>query len=51
MMFQLICYGLEIEHVNLDGAHIEFVKGVGNPIGIKVGPSINIDELLKIIDI
>jgi len=35
----------------VDGAHIEFVKGLGNPIGIKVGPSINIDELLKIIDI
>jgi len=34
-----------------DGAHIEFVKGIGNPIGIKVGPSINIDELLTIIDI
>ena len=28
----------------LDGAHIEFVKGMGNPIGIKVGPSTNIDE-------
>jgi len=35
----------------VDGAHIEFVKGIGNPIGIKVGPSINIDELLKIIDV
>ena len=35
----------------VDGAHIEFVKGVGNPIGIKVGPSVNFEELLKIIDI
>ena len=34
----------------LDGAHIEFVRGIGNPIGIKVGPTTNIDELLKIID-
>ena len=34
----------------LDGAHIEFVKGIGNPIGIKVGPSTNIDELLKILE-
>ena len=34
-----------------DGAHIEFVKGIGNPIGIKVGPTIDTDELLKIIDI
>mgnify|MGYP001198934426 CR=1 FL=1 len=35
----------------LDGAHIEFVKGIGNPIGIKVGPSIDTDELVKIIDL
>ena len=34
----------------LDGAHIEFVKGIGNPIGIKVGPTIDINELLKIIN-
>tara|TARA_Y100000590_G_scaffold326970_1_gene371141 strand:+ start:1582 stop:2955 length:1374 start_codon:yes stop_codon:yes gene_type:complete len=34
-----------------DGAHIEFVKGIGNPIGIKVGPTSDINELLKIIDI
>ena len=35
----------------LDGAHIEFVKGIGNPIGIKIGPSSDVEELLKIIDI
>ena len=35
----------------LDGAHIEFVKGIGNPIGIKVGSNVNTDELLKIIEI
>ena len=35
----------------LDGAHVEFTRGIGNPIGIKVGPSTNTDELLKIIDI
>ncbi len=34
-----------------DGAHIEFVKGIGNPIGIKVGPTSSAEELLKIIDI
>tara|TARA_Y100000590_G_scaffold467490_1_gene646556 strand:+ start:317 stop:1693 length:1377 start_codon:yes stop_codon:yes gene_type:complete len=34
----------------LDGAHIEFVKGIGNPIGIKVGPSTDINELLKILE-
>ena len=35
----------------LDGAHIEFVKGIQNPIGLKVGPKTDINELLKIIDI
>ena len=34
-----------------DGAHVEFVRGLDNPIGIKVGPSIDIDELLKIIEV
>ena len=34
----------------LDGAHIEFVRGIENPIGIKVGPSTNEDELVKILD-
>jgi len=35
----------------LDGAHIEFVKGIQNPIGLKVGPTTDIAELLKIIDV
>ena len=35
----------------LDGAHIEFARGIGNPIGIKVGPNVNTDELNKIIEI
>ena len=35
----------------LDGAHIEFVKGISNPIGLKVGPSTDTNELLKIIDL
>jgi len=35
----------------LDGAHIEFVKGIENPIGIKVGPSTDIKELIKIIEL
>ena len=34
-----------------DGAHIEFVRGINNPIGIKCGPSIDPDELIKLIDI
>ena len=34
----------------LDGAHIEFVRGIENPIGIKVGPTTNEEELVKILD-
>ncbi len=35
----------------LDGAHIEFFRGIKNPIGMKVGPSTTPDELLKLIDV
>jgi len=34
----------------LDGAHVEFLSGVKNPLGIKVGPSANIDDVLRILD-
>ena len=34
----------------LDGAHIEYFRGINNPIGCKVGPSMKEDELLKLID-
>ena len=34
----------------LDGAHVEFCKGVQNPIGLKCGPSISKDDLLKLIE-
>ncbi len=33
----------------LDGAHVEFCRGVKNPIGLKCGPSMSEDELLKLI--
>ena len=32
----------------LDGAHVEFLRGVLNPIGMKVGPSIAPDELVAL---
>ncbi len=35
----------------LDGAHVEFCRGVENPIGIKCGPSLLPDELLGLLDI
>ncbi|MBC8256637.1 MAG: 3-deoxy-7-phosphoheptulonate synthase class II [Candidatus Marinimicrobia bacterium] len=31
-----------------NGAHVEFLSGVDNPIGIKVGPSINDEELISL---
>jgi 3-deoxy-7-phosphoheptulonate synthase len=34
-----------------DGAHVEFARGVKNPLGIKCGPSLDPDELLRLIDI
>ncbi|GAA5524470.1 phospho-2-dehydro-3-deoxyheptonate aldolase [Microbulbifer aestuariivivens] len=34
----------------LDGAHVEFLSGVCNPIGVKVGPGMQPDELLRLID-
>ena len=34
----------------LDGAHVEFLRGVKNPIGLKVGPSSDPDDLLRLID-
>ena len=34
-----------------DGAHVEFFRGVKNPIGLKCGPSMTADGLLKLIDI
>src|SRR5689334_11634722 len=33
-----------------DGAHVEFMRGVRNPIGMKVGPSIEPDELLRLVE-
>jgi 3-deoxy-7-phosphoheptulonate synthase len=35
----------------VDGAHVEFLRGVKNPIGIKVGPSTPAEDLLRLIDI
>lgn len=34
----------------LDGAHVEFCRGVNNPIGVKVGPTLEPEELLRLIE-
>ena len=35
----------------VDGAHVEYCRGIVNPIGLKCGPTLEADELLKLIDI
>jgi 3-deoxy-7-phosphoheptulonate synthase len=35
----------------LDGAHVEYFRGIKNPIGVKVGASMQSDELLRLMDI
>jgi len=35
---------------NLDQAHIEFLRGIKNPVGTKCGPALGPDELLRLID-
>jgi 3-deoxy-7-phosphoheptulonate synthase len=34
-----------------DSAHVEFMRGINNPIGLKCGPSMDPDDLLRLIDI
>jgi 3-deoxy-7-phosphoheptulonate synthase len=34
----------------VDGAHVEFLRGVKNPLAFKAGPSLATDDLLKLID-
>src|ERR1700691_6253817 len=35
----------------LDGAHVNFLRGVSNPLGLKVGPSMGVDELRQLVDV
>ena len=34
----------------LDYAHVEYLRGIKNPVGAKIGPSLGPDDLLKLID-
>jgi 3-deoxy-7-phosphoheptulonate synthase len=34
-----------------DGAHVEFLRGVKNPLGLKCGPNMSGDDLIKLVDI
>ena len=35
----------------LDHAHVEFCRGIINPLGLKCGPSSKVDDLLRLIDV
>jgi 3-deoxy-7-phosphoheptulonate synthase len=35
----------------IDGAHVEFMRGIQNPIGLKAGPSMDPDDLIRLCDI
>jgi 3-deoxy-7-phosphoheptulonate synthase len=34
----------------LDGAHVEYFRGIENPVGIKLGPSVTADQVLRLVD-
>jgi 3-deoxy-7-phosphoheptulonate synthase len=34
----------------LDGAHIEYLRGIDNPVGVKLGPTANADDVLRLLD-
>jgi 3-deoxy-7-phosphoheptulonate synthase len=39
------------DRTRFDGsAHVEFLRGIGNPIGLKCGPSLEPDVLLRLLD-
>ena len=39
------------DRTRFDGsAHVEFMRGIGNPIGMKCGPSLETDALLRLLD-
>jgi 3-deoxy-7-phosphoheptulonate synthase len=35
----------------LDGAHVEFARGINNPLAIKCGPSLSNDDLIRLCDV
>ncbi|HET8819643.1 MAG TPA: 3-deoxy-7-phosphoheptulonate synthase class II [Xanthomonadaceae bacterium] len=35
----------------LDGAHVEYFRGIRNPVAVKVGPSMGVDHVLRLLDV
>jgi len=36
---------------DIDGAHVEYFRGIRNPVGIKVGPTASVKELLGLLEV
>jgi 3-deoxy-7-phosphoheptulonate synthase len=36
---------------DLDGSHVEYFRGIENPVGVKIGPSISPEELLALVEV
>lgn len=36
---------------DVDGAHVEYFRGIENPVGVKVGPSMEAAELVRLLDV
>jgi 3-deoxy-7-phosphoheptulonate synthase len=34
----------------LDGAHVEYFRGIRNPVAVKIGPSVTPDALMRLVD-
>lgn len=34
---------------NIDGAHVEYFRGIENPVGVKVGPPFDSDEIVELV--
>ncbi len=34
----------------IDGAHVEYFRGIANPVGVKIGPAMDPVELLRLVD-
>lgn len=35
----------------VDGAHVEFLRGVHNPIGVKIGPTYDLDNIKQLVEV
>jgi 3-deoxy-7-phosphoheptulonate synthase len=34
----------------IDGSHVEYLRGIANPVGVKVGPAVSPDTLLRLVE-